>query len=123
MEFFSMDQPEKDVIIHNALEAGPTIPFPNFSKLFKTWLEVLATFSEEQRALLFSNYVDQVSKSPQKLISFNLDGILEIYQSLREEEKAIISKTVNRILSNLDEESKRRVLLIIPIKAKTLFGL
>ena len=123
MEFFSMDQSEKDVVIHNALEAGPTIPFPNFSKLFKTWLEVLATFSEEQRALLFSNYVEQVSKSPQKLINFNLDGILEIYQSLRDDEKAIISKTVNHILTNLDEESKRRVLLIIPIKAKTLFGL
>ena len=118
-----MDQSEKDVVIHNALEAGPTIPFPNFSKLFKTWLEVLATFTEEQRSLLFSSYVDQVSKSPQKLINFNLDGILEIYQSLREDEKAIISKTVNHILINLDEESKRRVLLIIPLRAKTLFGL
>lgn len=122
-EFFSMDQAEKDVVINNALEAGPTIPFPNFSKLFKTWLEILAVFSEEQRTLLFSSYVEQVSKNPQKLISFNLDGILEIYLSLKEEEKAIISKSVNQIINRLDTESKRRILLIIPQKAKTLFGL
>ena len=122
-EFFSMDQAEKDVVINNALEAGPTIPFPNFSKLFKTWLEILAVFSEEQRTLLFSSYVEQVSKNPQKLISFNLDGILEIYLSLKEEEKAIISKSVNQIINGLDAESKRRILLIIPLKAKALFGL
>ena len=122
-EFFSMDQKEKDVVINNALEAGPTIPFPNFSKLFKTWLEILAVFSEEQRTLLFSSYVEQVSKNPQKLITFNLDGILEIYLSLKEEEKTIISKSVNHIINGLDTESKRRILLIIPQKAKTLFGL
>ncbi|MDX1533417.1 MAG: hypothetical protein R3230_04340 [Nitrosopumilaceae archaeon] len=123
MEFFSMDQAEKDQIIHNALEAGPTIPFPNFSKLFKTWLEVLTTLSEEQRTLLFSSYVKQVSDSPQKLINFNLDGILEIYYSLRDDEKAVLSKTINNILTNLDNESKRRILLIIPDRAKALFDL
>jgi len=123
LEFYSMDQSERDEVINNALEAGPTIPFPNFSKLFKTWLEVLATFTEEQRRLLFSSYVENISKSPQKLISFNLDGILEIFLSLKEEEKSILSKTVNQIIMNQNEELKRRILLIIPEKAKTLFGL
>jgi hypothetical protein len=123
MEFFSMDQSERDEVINNALEAGPTIPFPNFAKLFKTWLEVLTTFTEEQRSLLFSSYVDNIAKSPQKLISFNLDGILEIFLSLKDDEKAILAKTVNQIVMNQSEESKRRLLLIIPEKAKSLFGL
>ena len=123
MEFFSMDQTEKDVVINNALEAGPTIPFPNFSKLLKTWLEVLTTFSEEQRTELFSSYVKEVSKNPQKLINFNLDGILEIYFSLKEEEKQVLSSSINQIILSLDTESKRRILLIIPEKAKMLFRL
>ncbi len=123
MEFFSMSQPEREEVINNALEAGPTIPFPNFSKLFKTWLEVLATFTEEQRGLLFSSYVENISKNPQKLINFNLDGILEIYLSLRDDEKTILSKTVNQVIINQSEESKRRLMLIIPEKAKSLFGL
>ncbi len=32
-EFFTMNIPERQEIINNALEAGPTIPFPNFSNL------------------------------------------------------------------------------------------
>ena len=55
-----MSELDRQEIINNALEAGPTIPFPNFSKLFKTWLEVLATITEEQRRLMFSKYIDEV---------------------------------------------------------------
>jgi len=79
LEFFSMSELDRQEIINNALEAGPTIPFPNFSKLFKTWLEVLTTITEEQRSLMFSRYIDEVSRKPEKLINFYLDGILEIF--------------------------------------------
>ena len=82
IEFFSMTDSEKIEIINNALEAGPTIPFPNFSKLFKTWLEVLCTVTEENRYDMFSNYFKQIVKKPQKIILFNLDGILEVFLSL-----------------------------------------
>lgn len=122
-EFFSMTQSEKDTVINNALEAGPSIPFPNFAKLLKTWLEILALFSEGDRTQLFSNYISQVSKNPEKLINFNLDGILEIYLSLKEGEKLAISQSLNQIINNLDAESKRRILLIIPMRTRALFGL
>ena len=46
-----MSESEKDEMINNALDAGPTIPFPNFAKLFKTWLEVLCTISDENRKI------------------------------------------------------------------------
>lgn len=118
MEFFSMGEAEKKEIINNALEAGPTIPFPNFAKLFKTWLEILTTLSEEQRNELFSGYIKEISKSPQKLIVFNLDGILEIFLSLKDEEKQILSQTIRKIISNLEVEEKRKVMLIIPDNAK-----
>ena len=118
VEFFSLSEPEKQEIINNALEAGPTIPFPNFSKLFKTWLKILATLSEEQRIGLFSAYIIEVSQSPQKLITFNLDGILEIFLTLDENEKEIISNTIKKIISDLDEERKRKIMIIIPNNAK-----
>ena len=81
-EFFSMSDSEKSEIINNALDAGPTIPFLNFSKLFKTWLEVLCIVSEENRHDMFSNYIKYIINSPQKIIAFNLDGILEIFLSM-----------------------------------------
>jgi hypothetical protein len=118
MEFFSLPKPDQDEVINNALEAGPTIPFPNFAKLFKTWLKILATLSEEQRHGLFSAYITEISQNPQKLILFNLDGILEVFLTLEENEKEAISNTIKKIINNLGEEQKRKVMIVIPDNAK-----
>jgi len=118
IEFFSLSEPERKEVINNALEAGPTIPFPNFSKLFKSWLKILTTLSEEQREGLFSAYIVEVSQNPQKLITFNLDGILEIFLTLEENEKEILSSTIKKIINNLDEERKRKIMIVIPDNAK-----
>ncbi len=118
VEFFSLSEAEQKEVINNALEAGPTVPFPNFSKLFKTWLKILAALSEEQRTGLFSAYITEVSQSPRKLITFNLDGILEIFLTLEENEKETLSNTIKNIINNLNEEGKRKILIIIPDNAK-----
>jgi len=118
MEYFTMPDQEKKQLINNALEAGPTIPFPNFSKLFKTWLEILTTLPEEQRISLFSAYINEISDNPQKIIVFNLDGILEIFLSLDNEKQEIISQSVKKIISNLDENRKRKLLVVIPDNAQ-----
>lgn len=113
-----MSDIEKKEIINNALEAGPTIPFPNFAKLFKTWLEILTTLTEEQRTELFAGYITEISRSPQKLIVFNLDGILEIFLTLDEQEKYTLSQTIRKIINDLNSEDKRRMMIIIPDNAK-----
>jgi len=121
-EFFSMSESEKSEIINNALEAGPTIPFPNFSKLFKTWLEVLCTVSEENRSIMFSNYIKHIINSPQKIIAFNLDGILEIFLSLEQSNQGIISISIRNVIKSLDQDSKRKLVLLIPENAKNIIG-
>jgi hypothetical protein len=118
IEFFSMDEAEKIQLINNALEAGPTIPFPNFSKLFKTWLEILTVLPEDQRDGLFSGYINEISKYPQKLIAFNLDGILEIFLGLDDEKRRIISESVKKIIDGFENEKKRKLLVIIPDNAQ-----
>ena len=118
IEFFSMTDSEKIEIINNALEAGPTIPFPNFSKLFKTWLEVLCTVTEENRYDMFSNYFNQIMKKPQKIILFNLDGILEIFLSLEGTNQRILSASIRNVVEQLDEESKRKMVLLKPELAR-----
>ena len=121
-EFFSMSEPEKLEIINNALDAGPTIPFPNFSKLFKTWLEVLCTVSEENRQMMFSNYIKQIVKSPEKIIAFNLDGILEIFLSIDSSNQQIISFSIQNLVKNMDDDSKKKLLLLIPENARRIIG-
>ena len=122
IEFFSMNYSEKIEIINNALEAGPTIPFPNFSKLFKTWLEVLCTLTEENRYDMFSNYFNQIMKKPQKIILFNLDGILEIFLSLEGTNQRILSASIRDVVEHLDEESKRKMVLLTPESARKIIG-
>ena len=122
MEFFPMSESEKSEIINNALEAGPTIPFPNFSKLFKTWLEVLCAISEENRYTMFSNYIKHIINSPQKIIAFNLDGILEIFLSLEQANQETISISIQNVIKSLDQDSKRKLVLLIPENAKNIIG-
>ena len=121
-EFFSMSEPEKSEIITKALDAGPTIPFLNFSKLFKTWLAVLCTVSEENRQMLFSNYIKQIVKSPEKIIAFNLDGILEIFLSIDSSNQQIISFSIQNLVKNMDDDSKKKLLLLIPENARRIIG-
>jgi len=121
-EFFSMSDSEKSEIVNNALEAGPTIPFPNFSKLFKTWLEVLCAISEENRHDMVSNYIKHIINSPQKIIAFNLDGILEIFLSLGQSNQETISISIQNVVKSLDQDSKRKLVLLIPENAKNVIG-
>ena len=118
IEFDSKSELEKKEIINNALEAGPTIPFLNFSKLFKSWLKIIANLSEEQREGMFLAYITQSLLSPEKLISFNLDGILEIFLELEENEKETISNTIKKIIGNLNDEERKKILIMIPNNAK-----
>lgn len=122
-EFFSMSKEDKQEIINNALQAGPTIQFDRFSTLFKTWLEILCSLSEEQRVTMFSAYITEIAIHPEKIILFNLDGILEIYFTLTDEQKNTISNSIKRIVDSLDSDSKKRIYLVIPERAKKEIGI
>ena len=121
-EFFSKNDEEKAEIIVNALNAGPTIPFPNFSKLFKTWLEVLATIDVRNREDMFSNYFKQILISPDKIILFNLDAIFEIFLQVDNQKKQVLIASIKAVFDSLDEESKRKMNLLSPDSAKKLFN-
>jgi hypothetical protein len=123
IEFFSMLPSDKMEIINNALQAGPTIPFDKFSKLFKTWLEILSILSEEQRISMFTTYINEIIENPQKIILFNLDGILEVYLSLNQGEKDTISISVKKIIGSLEDNKKKRLFLTIPDRARIELGI
>lgn len=117
-EFFSLSDTDRLEVINNALEAGPTIPFPNFAKLFATWLEILGTMPEEKRVVLVLAYISEILRNPQKLILFNLDGILEIFIALDKTHQEAIAGSIGAIVSKLSDNQKRQLFLIIPQDAK-----
>tara|TARA_Y100001934_G_scaffold6206_1_gene8412 strand:- start:147 stop:608 length:462 start_codon:yes stop_codon:yes gene_type:complete len=121
-EFFSKNDEDKSEIIINALNAGPTIPFPNFSKLFRTWLEVLATIDIKNREDMFSNYFKQILLSPDKIILFNLDAIFEIFLQVDRQKQEVLISSIKTVFDRLDDESKRKMRLLSPDSAKELFS-
>ena len=121
-EFFSKNEDDKAEIIVNALNAGPTIPFPNFSKLFKTWLEVLAEINIENREDMFSNYFKHILISPEKIILFNLDAIFEIFLQVDTKKQQILISSIKIVYDKLDNSSKRKMNLLTPDSAKILFN-
>jgi len=121
-EFFSKNDEEKAEIIINALNAGPTIPFTNFSKLLKTWLVVLAEIDNVNREDMFSNYFKHILTSPDKIILFNLDAIFEIFLQVDKEKQQILISSIKTVFDRLDEQSKRRLNLLTPDSARILFN-
>ncbi|MEW6042784.1 MAG: hypothetical protein AB1608_00780 [Thermoproteota archaeon] len=122
-EFFTLSTTERLEIINNALDGGHTIPFPNLAKLFATWLEILVDLDEEKRSTMFSTYISEILRNPQKLIPFNLDGILEIFASLDDSKKQTIARSIRKIIVEVPEDQKKRLFLIIPQNARTLLGI
>ena len=121
-EFFTKDEADKSEIITNALEAGPTIPFLNFSRLFKTWLEVLAEINNENREDMFSNYFKHILSSPEKIILFNLDALFEIFLQVEKTKQQILSSSIKIVYERLDEDSKRKMNLLTPDNVRNLFN-
>ncbi len=121
-EFFSKNDEDKAEIIINALNAGPTIPFPNFSKLLKTWLEVLAEINNENREDMFSNYFKHILTSPEKIILFNLDAIFEIFLQIEKDKQQVLASSIKTVFDRLDEKSKKRMILLTPDSARNIFN-
>ncbi len=118
-EFFILTNKEQAEIIDNALEIGPSIPFDKFTRLLKTWLISLANMSYTNRKTIFSQYIHKIASSPQKLVEFNLDGMLEVFTVLNETNKQIIIETICDIIRELDPNARKKVLILIPDNIKS----
>ena len=86
--------------------------------MFKSWLKIIANLPEEHREGMFLAYIKQSLLNPEKLIAFNLDGILEMFLQLEENEKETIAKTIQKIIGSLNEQERKRILIMIPNNAK-----
>ena len=122
-EFFAMPEAEKAEIVSNALAAGPSIPFPSFVRLFRTWLEVVCALPKEQRAEMFSRYAAEAAQRPAALAAFHADGIMGVFDSLGSEEQGTVARAAAAAASELDDESRRRIRLVVPDRAAALLGL
>ncbi len=122
IEFYTLDETEQKSIIYNALQAAPNIPFANFGKLFGTWLEIMAELSEEKQVYMFTSYAVMAAENPQYLARFHLDGMLEIFLSLREQTRTTIASSALLAIGKISDAEKRKIMLVIPDGVKKQLG-
>ena len=121
-EFFGMAEDEKAEIVSNALLAGPGIPFSSFARLFKTWLEVMASLPAGQRAEMFGRYAAEAARRPDALAAFHIDGMLAVFDSLGDAERGAIARDAAAAAAGLDAAMRRRIRLVVPDKAAKILG-
>ncbi|RMF30930.1 MAG: hypothetical protein D6752_03170, partial [Candidatus Nitrosothermus koennekii] len=120
-EFFNISRDEQIEIINNAINAIPEIEFNILSKLIKTWLEVLDSFEPRRREEIFALYATMLSNKPDIISKLDIDGLINIYNSLDDEMK---KNTLTAIRNAIDKVENRDILLEhIPEKAKILLSL
>ena len=82
----------------------------------------LVTCTKCNLEISYGEYIKHIINSPQKIIAFNLDGILEIFLSLGQSNKETISISIQNAIKSLDQNSKRKLVLLIPENAKNIIG-
>ncbi len=122
-EFFELPEPEKQEIIRNALEAGPTVDFGRFEKLFRTWLEILAGLPQERRSELVGAYAAEISRSPERLVAFNMDAIYGIFLTLGPDQQESVASSVRDAVSALGARDQRTIRMIVPDAAQRSVGI
>ena len=88
---------------------------------FESYL-LLSEDNNENREDMFSNYFRHILISPEKIILFNLDAIFEIFLQIDKEKQKILISSIKIVFDKLDEESKRKMILLTPDSAKVLFN-
>ena len=122
-EFYTLGHDEQRDIIDGALANAPHIPFDKLAALLKTWLKVVCTLSEQERKHLFASYVAEACSNPSRFVSLNLDGMLEVFLSLDEHERATIASSVGDVIRATANPCHKILLAIIPDNAKDHIGI
>lgn len=119
-EFYALPEQERDELVRDALAAAPSVPFDVFERLFGTWLDVLAGFSEPERLEIFSRYLRQAAKSPEEIVRFHLDGLLGVLLSMEPGKRRAVCGSVRAALESLDGPERRTVEALVPGNARPL---
>ena len=121
--FADLSQVEQVEVIENALKASPAVPFDVFSKLFKTWLHVLAEMEHASRRVILEAYAHHVASRPHNAISLHMDGLVEVFAGLDSARRSILVTEIRSIFLSMNPEPRRRLLLLMPSSFRDELGI
>ena len=120
-EFYAMSDEDRRETIGLALSAAPGIDPAKLSVLFRTWLEVLAEFDSEKRAIMFQTYCRQILRSPRSIEKLDFRSLTATFVSLNQRQRERIADSLKEVLFSLPNRGE--ILKMVPEDSLRAVGL
>jgi hypothetical protein len=120
-DFYAMSDDDRRETISMALSAVPTIDSSKLSVLFRTWLEILAEFDAEKRAVMFQTYCRQILSSPRLLEKLDFKSLTATFLSLDQNKRERLTDSLHEVLFSFP--NRNEILKLVPEDSLKAVGL
>ncbi|MEM0480284.1 MAG: hypothetical protein QXW14_05390 [Candidatus Nitrosocaldus sp.] len=122
-EFFALQDEDRVEMIRNVVDALPSMDMNTVARLFKTWLELLYEFGDEERDGIFSIYARVMASDVGKVARIDFAPLLDTFNSLDESIRSATIASIKHVLQDMDEERRNLLLKSIPTNLLRRVGL
>ena len=99
-EFCTKDSKTREEFIDSILGGLSTADKDSLKKVIRTWLGVVSTLESSEISTIFSPYIKRYEKDPSLCESEYSANLLEAYQSLEENQRAILRDCLVEVVLN-----------------------
>src|ERR1044071_6789353 len=93
-----MTEDDRREAISMALSAAPTIDPNKLSVLFRTWLEVMAEFDAEKRAIMMQAYCLQILTNARQVEKLDFKSLTATFLSLDQKQRERLIDSLHEVL-------------------------
>jgi hypothetical protein len=120
-EFCAKDSNTREEFIDSILGGLSTADKDSFKKVIRTWLGVVSTLESSEISTIFSPYIKRYEKDPTLCESEYFAILLEAYQSLEENQRAILRDCLVEVV--LNQHRSRWIVCTLPKKVRSALQL
>lgn len=120
-EFCTKDSKTREEFIDSILGGLSTADKDSLKKVIRTWLGVVSTPESSEISTIFSPYIKRYEKDPSLCESEYSANLLEAYQSLEENQRAILRDCLVEVA--LNQHRSRWIVCTLPKKVRSALQL
>jgi hypothetical protein len=120
-EFCAKDSKTREEFIDSILGGLSTADKDSLKKVIRTWLGVVSTLESSEISTIFSPYIKRYEKDTSLCESEYFAILLEAYQSLEENQRAILRECLVEVI--LNQHRSRWIVYTLPKKVRSALQL
>jgi len=120
-EFCAKDSETREEFIDSILDGLSTADIDPLKKVIRTWLGVVSELESSEILTIFSPYINRYEKDPSLCDNEYFAILLEAYQSLEENQRAILRDCLVEVV--LNQHRSRWIVCTLPKKVRSALHL